>query len=85
LDNKLKKLFSYQRFAGNKDLQKVIDDTNASMDMLSLDDDDLTMASAGMGSVSVTKKCPFCRQKSSVIVENGGSYMCGFCGKQVDK
>ena len=46
MDKKLRTLFDYQRFAGNKDLQKVIDAVHAKYQVRELNLDELEMVSA---------------------------------------
>ena len=46
MDNKLKQLFGYQRFAENKDLQQVIDAVHAKYAKRELALDDLEMVNA---------------------------------------
>ena len=46
MDNKLKQLFGYQRFEGNRDLQQVIDSVHAKYAARELALDDLEMVNA---------------------------------------
>ena len=46
MDNKLKQLFGYQRFAENKDLQQVIDSVHAKYATRELALDDMEMVNA---------------------------------------
>ena len=46
MDNKLKQLFGYQRFAENKDLQQVIDSVHTKYTKRELALDDLEMVNA---------------------------------------
>ena len=49
MDNKLKQMFGYQRFAENRDLQQVIDSVHARYAKRELDLDEMdTVAAAGM-------------------------------------
>ena len=46
MENKLKQLFGYQRFEGNRDLQQVIDSVHAKYAMRELAMDELEMVNA---------------------------------------
>ena len=46
MENKLKQLFGYQRFEGNRDLQQVIDSVHAKYAVRELAIDDLGMVNA---------------------------------------
>lgn len=46
MENKLKQLFGYQRFEGNRDLQQVIDSVHARYAARELSLDELEMANA---------------------------------------
>ena len=46
MENKLKQLFGYQRFEGNRDLQQVIDSVHAKYAVRELALDDLEMVNA---------------------------------------
>lgn len=57
MENKLKQLFGYQQFEGNRELQQVIDSVHAKYAMRELGLDDLEMVNAaGMPELPDRKK-----------------------------
>ena len=57
MENKLSRLFDYQKFSPNEDLEKVIRDVESrySLDKYELSDDDLSFVAAA-GDISSTKR-----------------------------
>ena len=57
MERKLKRLFDYQKFEGNADLQQVIDSVHARYAARELNFDEMEFVVAGPGAKSGIKKC----------------------------
>lgn len=88
---KLSQLFELQRFAGNKDLDNIINDTHSRYDnsnIIELCDDELELVAAGMngggmGERTCEAMCPKCNTITTFQCYSGGRAVCLKCGEKI--
>lgn len=87
---KLSQLFDLQRFAGNKELEDVINETHSRYgdnNIIELGDAELELAVAGVGNGDTKEQtckatCPKCNKITTFKCYSGGRAVCSECGEK---
>ncbi|MDO4189462.1 MAG: hypothetical protein Q4D29_10780 [Lachnospiraceae bacterium] len=87
---KLSHLFELQKFAGNKELENIINDTHTKYidnNIIELSDDELELAAAGTGNMGLNEQtckamCLTCNKMTIFKCYSGGRAVCSECGEK---